>query len=433
MNTLTLQIGEPAGARSAGSRRERTEGAPLLTSEASHLRFKMPRVFNTVSKGIFMPALRALVLGSGFAGQGHALALRDAGVDIVGMASRTKSVVEKIAADLHIPHATDSWEQALCDLAPDIVAVGTPGGAHYEPVMAALNQGCHVLCDKPLATSAKQARKMYLLAYDKGVKTAYAASFCYQPHAFLAKKLVAEGAIGEPQEVECISHYNLDPLIPFSWSHRIGQGGGRLSNNFTHKLSIVLHVLNGHITAVNGETRNDMHRAPVIDGVHDFRERGKFAPSNPDDPNLKWETVDSEWTYTVMARIASSNDQSRHISALFKHGGLQPRFADDYVAFYGSTGAVYIQGAYAQGPLHLTRNKKDWEKIPVPQNITNALPSIKDDTQRNWTQLAREFVAHIQGQTYRNYQTFKDGWIFQEVVDAIRRGQGWEDVPQDLS
>jgi len=75
------------------------------------------------------------------------------------------------------------------------------------------------------------------------VKTAYAASFRYMPHVLFAKRLVAEGAIGEPQEVECISHFNLEKDIPFGWSHRAEQGGGRLNNNFTHKLSIVTSVI----------------------------------------------------------------------------------------------------------------------------------------------------------------------------------------------
>lgn len=379
-----------------------------------------------------MSALRALILGSGFAGQGHAMALRDNGVEIVGMASRTQSVVEQIAKQMNIPYATTNWQQALTELQPNIVAIGTPGGAHFEPVMAALEQGCHALCDKPLATTASQAKTMYLKAREKKVKTAYAASFRYQPHALLAKELVEQGVLGEPQETECVSHYNLDPLIPFGWSHRIDLGGGRLSNNFTHKLSIILHVLNAQITAVNGETRNDMHRAPIVAGVHDFRERDKFSPKNVNDPNLKWESVDSEWTYTVMARIQSSYEHRTPISALFKHGGLQPRYASDYVAFYGSKGAIYIEGAYAQGPLHLTRDKKTWEQIPLPKHITESLPQIKNDTQRNWTQLAKEFVAHIQNEPYTGYQTFQDGWLFQEVVDAIRRGQGWENIAQDI-
>jgi len=37
-------------------------------------------------------------------------------------------------------------------------------------------------------------------------------------------------------EIECVSHYDLNVLIPHSWSHLLAEGGGRLNNNLTHKL-----------------------------------------------------------------------------------------------------------------------------------------------------------------------------------------------------
>lgn len=374
--------------------------------------------------------LRSLVLGSGYAGQGHALALRDAGVDIVGMAGRTEHAVRERAAELSIPHAFSDWRQALAELQPDIVAVATPGGAHFEPVMAALEQGCHVFCDKPLAVTAEQARRMFLKAQEAGVRTAFAASYRYQPHALLARSLVAQGAIGEPLEVECVSHFNLDPLIPFGWSHRLDQGGGRLNNNFTHKLAIVLNVLDGRVTRVKGDTRNDMPNAPVVSGVHDFRTRRNFIPEQAADPELIWAEADAEWSYTVLAQIEPGLPCAQPVSALFRHSGLQPRFDHDYIAFYGREGAIYIKGWYAQGPLYLSSRRGEWEQIDMPAAIRDSLPDIADDTQRNWTQLAREFVADIRGQANNpTYPTFRDGWIYQEIIDAIRHDQTWIGVP----
>lgn len=374
--------------------------------------------------------LRSLVLGSGYAGQGHALALRDAGVDIVGMAGRTEHAVRERAAELSIPHAFSDWRQALAELQPDIVAVATPGGAHFEPVMATLEQGCHVFCDKPLAVTAEQARRMFLKAQEAGVRTAFAASYRYQPHALLARSLVAQGAIGEPLEVECVSHFNLDPLIPFGWSHRLDQGGGRLNNNFTHKLAIVLNVLDGRVTRVKGDTRNDMPKAPVVSGVHDFRTRRNFIPEQAADPELIWAEADAEWSYTVLAQIEPGLPCAQPVSALFRHSGLQPRFDHDYIAFYGREGAIYIKGWYAQGPLYLSSRRGEWEQIDMPAAIRDSLPDIADDTQRNWTQLAREFVADIRGQANNpTYPTFRDGWIYQEIIDAIRHDQTWIGVP----
>lgn len=371
--------------------------------------------------------LTALILGSGFAAQGHTLALRDAGVTVIGMVSRTAEVVERIAASLGIPFAGVNFEEALSTLKPDIVAVATPGGAHFEPVMAALEAGCHIYCDKPLAATPSQAKLMYQKAVAVGVKTAYAASYCYQPHALFAQELIAEGAIGEPLEVECVSHFNLDPLIPFGWSHRLEDGGGRLNNNFTHKLSIVESVLGGRVSAVSGEVRNDMPQAPLVSGVHDFRYRRQFSPSSADEPGLKWGKANAEWSYTVLAHIDPQQPVQQPVSAVFRHSALQPRFSPDYIAFYGREGAIYIQGHYAQGPLSLSQKRGSWVEMPLPARILHTLPDVEDDTQRNWNQLARKFVADIRGQGDIEYQTFQDGWIYQEIIEFIRNGDGWMD------
>ena len=375
--------------------------------------------------------LRALVLGAGFAGQGHAEALRHAGVEVVGMASRTFAVTRQIAKEMAIPYATTDWQQALKELQPDVVAVATPGGVHFEPIMAALHQGCHIYSDKPLAATSTDAKEMYLKAREVGAKTAYAASMRYLPYALLAKSLIAKGDIGEPLEVECISHPNVDPLIPFGWFHRLDQGGGRTNSNFPHKLSIVQSALNGTILSVNGELRYDIKKAPIVAGVHDFRKRGEFAPKSADEPGLEWADADTDSSYTVLARIAPDNKVDNMVSVLFKQAGMHPGFNKDYIAFFGREASLHIDGAFAQGPMHLCRRNGEWEEIPLPEEIINSLPDIEHPVIRCWTQLAREFVADINGEGYSGYQTFKEGWIFQEVFAAIRSELGWVDIPQE--
>src|SRR5262245_20655344 len=110
------------------------------------------------------PKLRAVILGAGYAGQGHAAALRLAGVEIAGMASRTQDVGAKVAASLNTPRYSADWRGLIAEVKPEIVAVGTPGGTHLEMISAALDAGCHVLADKPLATTAADARTLYELA-----------------------------------------------------------------------------------------------------------------------------------------------------------------------------------------------------------------------------------------------------------------------------
>lgn len=364
--------------------------------------------------------ITALVMGSGFAGQGHTQALRYCGVEVIGMVSRSSDTVSKIAKKLDIPYASTNWKQALVDLQPTIVAIGTPGGVHYEPIMDALAYKAHIFCDKPLAETAEKAQRLYEQAQSMGVKTAYAASYRYQPNVQYAHNLIQQGAIGMPQEIECISHFNLEKLIPFGWSHRIEQGGGRLNNNFTHKLSIVQYMLDGKIGQVVGSTRNDMGKAPIVVGVHDFRNRRDFVPNEDELDKIKWADVNAEWSYTATIDF-SSPYASKPVSALFKHSGLHPRFSDDHIVVYGEDSAILMKGCYGQGDLYIYESDQGWVQKDVPEHILQKLPhEIEDDTQRNWTALMQAFVADIQGETHEPYQTFYDGWHYQSVVESIR-------------
>ena len=376
--------------------------------------------------------LKVLICGTGYAGQGHTAAFRDVSAKVVGMVGRTESVVHEVAEKLAIPYAGTDWAQALRKCQPDIVSIGTPGGAHVAPITQAIEYGCHVFCDKPLSESGESARSLHELAIAKGVKTAFAASFCYMPEVLHAKELVADGAIGEPLEVECISHFNLERYIPFGWSHRSEAGGGRLNNNFTHLLSIVTSVIGDEILAINGEVRNDMGKAPIVEDVHNFKTRRDFIPEDINDPNLKWGETDVEWSYTVLAQLESRYPCKNPVSVLFKHGGMHPRFNEDHIVFYGSEGAIYIKGHYGSGPLYLFDEDKEWREIPLPEEIASLVPDIVDDTQRNWTYLAREFIKDINGIPFEPYPTFREGSQYQQIIDLIRRNDRWVDVSRLL-
>lgn len=370
---------------------------------------------------------RVLVCGTGFAGRGHADAFRYAGADVVGIVGRTESVVMDVADEMAIPYAGTDWQRALQDCQADIVSIATPGGAHLEPVRLAIAHGCHVFCDKPLTHSGETARELYELARQRGVKTAFAASFRYMPHVLHAKRLVAGGAIGEPLEVECISHFNLERDIPFGWSHRKEDGGGRLNNNFTHKLSIVTSVVGERILSVMAEVRDDLGRAPIVAGVHNFKTRRDHIPDDLDDPSLEWGESNVEWTYTVLARLQSEFAR-KPVSVLFKHGGLHPRFNEDHIVFYGSQGAIYIKGHYGSGPLYLYGAGREWRQLELPEDIATRVPDIQGDTERNWSYLVREFVNDVRGESFEPYQTFREGARYQQLIDIIRNDGNWVDV-----
>ena len=64
----------------------------------------------------------------------------------------------------------------------------------------------------------------------------------------------------------------------------------------------------------------------------------------------------------------------------------------------------------------------------MPEDIAERVPDAGSDTERNWCYLARAFVNDIQGQAADAYQTFREGSLYQQLIDLIRADDGWIDV-----
>ena len=78
-------------------------------------------------------------------------------VQVVAIASRTRSLAEKVAADFNIPVVYDSLAEMLADAELDAVINATPGPAHYATSMEILSAGKHLITDKPLASTVAEA------------------------------------------------------------------------------------------------------------------------------------------------------------------------------------------------------------------------------------------------------------------------------------
>lgn len=349
------------------------------------------------------------------------------------MAGRTEAALAAAASKLDIPRHDTDWRRLLGDLSPDIVAVATPGGTHLEHCLGAIDAGCHVLCEKPLATTAADARDIYSRAKSRGVLTAFAASFRYQPQVSFARDLVRGGSMGRVLEAECVSHYHWPRMMPFGWPHRLDQGGGRLNNNFSHKFAIVQRVVGGDVIEAMGETRNDLRRAPIGERVHDFRDLRDRAAEIEERGAHEWAEVDSDWSYTVLLRLGARGvARDRSTSAVFRHSGLARGRIEDYVAFYCEKGTIHIDGAYAQGEVHVAPEGQSWSRPLSGDGDGGGAGSVVDLSFDNWDRLVGEFVDDIRGKGNAGYPTFRDGWICQQIIDAARSGDGWTPVEPDL-
>jgi predicted dehydrogenase len=107
-------------------------------------------------------------IGTGFARTVQIPAFQSiAGAEIVSIASGRRENAEKAARDFNIPHFTDNWRETVERDDVDLICITTPPVYHREMTLFALEHDKHVLCEKPTAMSAAEAKEMWEKALEK--------------------------------------------------------------------------------------------------------------------------------------------------------------------------------------------------------------------------------------------------------------------------
>jgi predicted dehydrogenase len=139
---------------------------------------------------------RVAILGAGFIGAVHAHAVRAAGGEVVGVAASTPERSRAAAERLKARRGYDSAEQALTDPEVDVIHICTPNHLHAELAAQGLEAGKHVVCEKPLATSVEDARRLADLAKDGAPVAAVPFVYRYYPTVHEARQRIASGESG---------------------------------------------------------------------------------------------------------------------------------------------------------------------------------------------------------------------------------------------
>ena len=105
--------------------------------------------------------LRVGLIGSGAIAVHHALNYKGfEDVEIVSACDVQAETLQKFGKKFGVKKLFSSWKEMLTKVEPDAVSVCTPNGLHCEPTIDALNAGCHVLVEKPLAMNAEEGQRM---------------------------------------------------------------------------------------------------------------------------------------------------------------------------------------------------------------------------------------------------------------------------------
>lgn len=140
--------------------------------------------------------LGVAIIGAGMMGEVHTRAARLAGANVRGVVASSPERGFHAAERLGIDRAYSSAEEAIGDAGVSVVHVCTPNASHFSLALAALEAGKHVICEKPLATSAKDAETLALAARASGRVAAVPFVYRYHPMVREARALIQDGCVG---------------------------------------------------------------------------------------------------------------------------------------------------------------------------------------------------------------------------------------------
>lgn len=144
-------------------------------------------------------SLRVAIIGAGqVADKVHAsyYATRS-DVQLVAVMDSRLEQAQAFAERHAIPSAWQDVQEMLRAVNPDVVSVCSPNRFHFEHVMAALEAGCHVMCEKPPAMTPEQADLMRIAARKAGKVLAYDFHHRFARDTQLLREAVQNGTLGE--------------------------------------------------------------------------------------------------------------------------------------------------------------------------------------------------------------------------------------------
>ncbi|MGB7757124.1 MAG: Gfo/Idh/MocA family oxidoreductase [Salinisphaera sp.] len=357
--------------------------------------------------------LRFGVIGAGFMGKAHALAIHSVGA-VFGldtrpvaemMATSSDASAARAAQRLGFARHTGDWRQLVSDPDIDVVSVCAPL-PHRDMVLEAIANGKHVLCEKPLATHTDEAIEMQAAAEQAGVVAMVGLNYPKTPASQFARELIADGSLGEIVSFRGVhvEDFLADPDLPIDWRMKRDEAGeaGALGDLGSHCIGMS-HWLLGSIREVMAETRIVHRERP--DG-----ETGQRVPVENDDQAELLVRFENGVTGSLyVSRVATGHKMGLSYEVVGTEGTIvfdQERLSE--LQFYSRRDDARTQGfcRIPIGPAH-----PDYGAFcPAPGHGTGYNDTV--------TVEIRDLIAAITGDQPKLWPSFADAVYVHRVVDA---------------
>ena len=173
--------------------------------------------------------------------------------ELIAVGSRTLERATRKAAEVGAPRAHGAYEALLADSDIDAIYIGTPNGEHARWALAAAAAGKHVLCDKSLALTAKDARAMGEAFRARDLVLVEGVMVRHHPQWMVERRLLEDGVIGKVAHVRAFLRSTLDNANDHRWSKTLG--GGALFGVTCYAVNVVRMAIGEEPTRVQATAR----------------------------------------------------------------------------------------------------------------------------------------------------------------------------------
>jgi predicted dehydrogenase len=349
--------------------------------------------------------IRIGIIGAGFARSTQIPGFKAcAGARIVAIASARREHAAEVAHEFGIEHVADDWRGLIARDDIDLVSIVTPVATHCEMTLAALDQGKAVLCEKPMAMNADEARRMTERAREAGVLALIDHELRFLPGRLKMRELVSRGDIGKVRHAQLTfrSDSRADPNRPWNWWSDEKQGGGALG-------AIGSHVIDGFQWLLGAEVREVMGNLAAHIRERKDESGAVREVTSDDEANLLLRFADGEFTESATGNASMSL--------------VEPGQPEHRLELFGSLGALRIEES---GELWQSKvGEGEWRGVETASG--ELAPGMHDGGwARGFTAFSKRIVEALsEGRTtVEGAATFEDGLRTQRVLDAARRANG---------
>jgi predicted dehydrogenase len=341
-------------------------------------------------------APRVVVVGTGFGCRVHVPALRAAGFEVVALVGRDADRTARRAERAGVEHACTALDAALAIGDISAVTIATPPAEHAAIAIGAAQAGMHVLCEKPFALDAVQARRMLDAAERAGVAHLVGHEFRFAPERAVVGRAIADGLVGEPRMVTLVQHvgFMADPAFAMpQWWFDPDRGGGWLGASGSHVIDQARCWLGDEFAAVSAA----LPRVAIRELAHTAEDAFSIRATTRRGTEVVLQQSAATWGSPAAVALVA-----------------------------GTTGSVWID----QGRV-MHADSSGVRELAIPEDLAIAPGAASDDPRHRfthlelepYTRLCRVLVDLVLGRSVESpvpVATFVDGLREMEVIDAVR-------------